>query len=359
MYTSIDYINLRGDIDFSKAPVCTVDQMIFTCLGKPNFTGVIPEEGAGMSFQAAYNGFLKMSEEQQEPGLLESPHFREILPLIANSERYKDITVSNYVRKIDVSKVEQFSALKIEGPDGIDYITFRGTDDTLVGWKENCQLAILDSVAAQRDAVEYLTKLAGESTRRLVVSGHSKGGNLAVYAAANASAEIQDRIDAIYSFDGPGFTGDFLEKESYLNIKDKITTFVPKASIVGMMMRHAGKLKIVDCAKEGVLAHDTFIWALNAKEFEETKQTVASLTFYAAFNELIDGMSIDQRQEFTDEVFDLLSSNGATELNDLTKQNPKEILNMVKNLHHAKELQKFILMLSGRSIKETITRLVP
>jgi len=355
MYTTIDYLNFRQDISFDALPVNMIDRMIFTCMGKPDFTNVVPEDGPGIRYEDTFENFMKMSDEQTEPGLLESPQFRVLMPIIAHSKRYSDVIVSNFVRKIVTEKTEQFSALTVDGPDGFMYVTFRGTDDTLIGWKENCELAIQNEVAAQRDALAYLNKIASLSSRPLLVTGHSKGGNLAVYAASMAEPDVQKRIRGVYSYDGPGFSKEFFEREGYKRIAKRVMTIVPKSSYVGMMMNHAGELRVVDCAKEGLAAHDTYIWGLNPNAFVIAEQTNKSKSFKTTFNELIDRMSPEEKQKFTNDMFEILSSTGAKSLNELSDQSYKQLLQMALGFKDAKEIQKFIISLSGKSFVENIS----
>ena len=247
------------------------------------------------------------------------------------------------------------SALTVHGPNGKLYITYRGTDDTLIGWKENCELAILDSVPAQRDAAAYLETVAAQFPGPIVVSGHSKGGNLAVYAAVNARKDIRDRIEKVISYDGPGFLNDFFKQPGYLDIEDKIMTIVPNASLIGMLMRHAGRLDVVDCKRDGPLAHDIFLWNLLPSGFKRTRKlSEKSEVFHHAIDQTLNKLDMQKRQELVDEIFDVLSSTGADNLLDFTEHSAAQALKLSIRAQKSKEIKQFFLMLSRFFAKDTM-----
>jgi len=290
---------------------------------------------------------------------LESKRLMGILEQVVSSSRYNKIKVSDFENEVSEKYTEQFSALTVHDGMGNIYVTFRGTDDTLIGWKENCKLAILDSVPAQLDASNYLERMAEKYFGKIYVLGHSKGGNLAVYAACNVSKKIQKRIVSVISYDGPGFPIEFYEKEGYQNIKDKITTFVPRVSIVGMLMEYAGNLKVVGTIDEGPMAHDPFTWDLCRDDFcylaEISKK---SQVFHKAITETLAEMDNTKRSEFVEELFDTLGSTGISELKEFTKQSTPKNLLMLKNLSQAKETINFLSKLSEYSIKEGIKKIL-
>ena len=149
----------------------------------------------------------------------------------------------------------QFAALEVVLDDGTSYIAYRGTDDTIVGWKEDFQLSA-GVVPAQRKAADYLNEVAGNSMRKLWVGGHSKGGNLAVYAAAMCEPNVQERIEVVYCNDGPGFLGTFLTTSGFQRILPKIQRFVPEASVIGMILEHGDEPTVISSSQKGILQHD-------------------------------------------------------------------------------------------------------
>lgn len=353
MYTLEDYLNFRGDLSFDVSPVNEIDEMVFSAIGKADFTGILRDGEIGRYSEAFARFFeTKDNDVNARFGLLASPIMMRVLHAISLCPRYADIKISNFINRISTEKTEQMSALTVLGPNDKIYVTFRGTDDTLVGWKENCELAILNSVPAQRDAVTYLETVAEIFKGPLVVTGHSKGGNLAVYAAANADEEIRGRIEKVISYDGPGFRKEFFETEGYQSIQDKVSTLVPKASIVGMLMENAGRLEVVECESEGPAAHDIFVWNLGREGFLRAQDlTEKSLVFRQAIENTLDEMDMTERQEFVNELFEALSSTGAVKLLDFTEQSLAQIIKLSGNFNRSKEIREFILDLSRFFIK--------
>ena len=355
-YTLADYLFFRGDLDYMTAPVNEIDEMVFSSLGKADYTGILAEDETAI-YSDAFNAFFALHGEQEDEalGLLESPILMKTLRTISRCSRYANIVISHFVNKVSTEDTEQMSALTVHGPNGKLYITYRGTDDTLIGWKENCELAILDSVPAQRDAVAYLEMVAAQFPNSIVVSGHSKGGNLAVYAAVNARKDIRDRIEKVISYDGPGFLNDFFKQPGYLDIEDKITTIVPNASCVGMLMRHAGKLDVVDCERDGPLAHDIFFWNLLPSGFERTRKlSEKSEVIHHAIEQTLNKLDMQKRQELVDEIFDVLSSTGADNLLDFTEHSAVQALKLSIRAQKSKEIKQFFLILSRFFAKDTM-----
>ena len=359
-YKLEDYLFFRGAFDYTAAPVNEIDEMVFASLGKADYTGILSADESS-TYANAFNKFFSLHGEQENLalGLLESPIMMKTLHTISKCSRYSNIRISHFVNIVSQEETEQMSALTVHGPNGKIYVTYRGTDDTLIGWKENCELAILESVPAQRDAVAYLETVAAEFQGPIVVSGHSKGGNLAVYAAVNARKEVRERIEKVISYDGPGFFPEFFNQQGYLDIKDRIITIVPNASIIGMLMSHAGRLDVVDCQNEGPLAHDIFIWNLLSNCFERTRKlSEMSAVFHRAIDQTLNKLDMQQRQELVDEIFDVLSSTGADNLLDFTEHTASQALRISVRAQKSKEIKQFFLLLTRYTAKDTMNNTI-
>jgi len=357
MANCLDYIAWRGDLNCAERPVNEVDRMLFSIVGKPDYTGIIPGDGEGIRLEDAVEQYLGAHEDQRKIGLLGSPLLLSVLRSMADAERYRNIRLSAFVNKVLTEEEEQFSALTVSGPEGVNYISFRGTDDSLIGWKENCELAVQESVPAQRDALAYLERAAEVHCGPLVVCGHSKGGNLAVYAACGASPEIQDRILAVYSYDGPGFQENFRKKPGYLRMEDRIVTYVPQKSIVGMLLHCAGTQRIVSTDAGGAAAHDVFNWDVDRENMLPAEELSGlSRRFHFAMNEALDQMTPEERRELVEEIFDVLYSTGAFMLSDFTEQTLRKTLELAKQFRKAPELRAFLLSLSEITLKDAVSR---
>ena len=175
--------------------------------------------------------------ETIDMGVLVPAAIPDMLRKMAASRRFRDMKLNCFVSWLDTEKAEQFAALTIETGDGLLYLSFRGTDDTLAGWKEDFLLACLPEIPAQKMAVQYVRDVARQYPRkRLRLGGHSKGGNLAVYAGVYAPGSVQKRIHAIWSNDGPGFHDDLLDLPEHQRVADRTVSTVPNSSVVGMLL---------------------------------------------------------------------------------------------------------------------------
>lgn len=356
MANALDYIDWRGDLSIQAVPVNEIDKYIFACIGKPDFTGIIPRDNSTtVSIKEASDAYFATHNDADDKlGLIASSKTLPLLRKAAEAERYADVKLSGFINKVIVEKTEQFSALTVQSPDGVNYISYRGTDDTIVAWKEDCELAVLDTVPAQRDALKYLEWAAKAYEGPLVVCGHSKGGNLAVYASCMASEAVQERIIEVYNYDGPGFMEPFFENEGYKRMEKKIRTVVPYKSIVGMLLNQAGALDVIQTEENvGIGGHDGCTWEVCRGRFGHCEElSDMSKIFRAAIAEALDNMDAAERGELVDEIFDVLTSTGAFMLSDFTEQSLRQSLELAKHFRKAPEVRGFIFNMIEKSLKQ-------
>ena len=272
MANLLDYLDWRGDLTLEQAPFNEVDNLILAELSFVDFKGIVPPPGEGDSVplhQAAEAFFDTIpAGETIDMGVLVPAAIPDMLRKMAASRRFRDMKLNCFVSWLDTEKAEQFAALTIETGDGLLYLSFRGTDDTLAGWKEDFLLACLPEIPAQKMAVQYVRDVARQYPRkRLRLGGHSKGGNLAVYAGGYAPGSVQKRIHAIWSNDGPGFHDDLLDLPEHQRVADRIVSIVPKSSVVGMLLEHEEDYTVVDSSQQGLMQHDGFSWEVLGDHF--------------------------------------------------------------------------------------------
>jgi hypothetical protein len=209
--------------------------------------------------------------------------------------------------------------------NGTAVVTYRGTDDTLVGWKEDMNMCFLPVVPAQLKAVEYLHIVAETHKGKIILAGHSKGGNLAVYAAVQCDPDIRERITAIYSNDGPGFGKNILDDPDYQQIRPLICNLVPHSSVVGMLLEHDENFTVVKSRqKSGLLQHNGLSWEILGNSFVHLKDvTPESRKLDRTVNQWIRDMAPEQREEFAEAVYQLFSVDGAQTLTDLVAARKK------------------------------------
>lgn len=344
MTNILDYINWRGDLSFDASPFNEVDNYILAKIGCPDYSGIVPGDGQSVGICDALSQlFAEGNEKKATLGSLSSRSIIPMLKMLPDTVRFSALRLSGFAARTDFEQVEQFSALTVILPDGTNYVSFRGTDDTIIAWKENFYMAAMDAVPAQRDAAEYLAWAAQTYSGPIIVGGHSKGGNLAVYAAASVSPEVQDRIIAVYNNDGPGFREGFLASEGYARIQDRICTILPRHSIVGTLLTQVRTPEVVDCESPGIAAHDGFTWEVMRDRFVRCDGlSRVSEALDTAIDDTLAGMDIDERREFIDDFFHVLTSTGAVYLGDFSERRLHQALEISGNLRGEKEIHKFV-----------------
>ncbi len=334
-YTIQDYIAWRGDIPFAASAFNDVDAAILCQISYLNFDGLLEERSfkqaltlgeLAQRFQAADD--LK---NRLEMGVLINEATAPLLFEAGRSRRFSDIKVTGYVSIIDFGKEEQFSALTYLLGDKTIFLSYRGTDDTIVGWKEDFNLAVSDELPAQRDALAYIGKAARALRGKIRVGGHSKGGNLAVYAAAMATPSVQRRIVSVHNFDGPGFPEEKATSAPFTAICGKIRTFCPQHSIVGMLFCRVGSCTVVESAGSGILQHDLFTWCTLGNDFIQMERLDPSSEFFGAtVNAWISALSIEKRKLLIDTVFDIIAATNARTNSEIEKNIPENLVRIVK-----------------------------
>ena len=343
MANLLDYLDWRGDLTLEQSPFNEVDNLILAELSFVDFKDIVPGPGEGGSVplhQAAEAFFARFPEgEKIDMGVLVPSTIPEMLRKMADAPRFRDMELNCFVDRLDVGKGEQFAALTIETGDGLLYLSFRGTDDTLAGWKEDFELACMPEVPAQKKAVDYVKDVSKQFPRKkLRLGGHSKGGNLAVYAGVFCPASVQRRIAAIWSNDGPGFHEDLLDLPEHQRVAKRIYSIVPKSSVVGMLLEHEEDYTVVDSDQLGFLQHDGFSWQVLGGQFIKLRQVTRQA--HLSDQELrswVHGLSVEQREKFVSAMFDVLSATGAVTLTDLKDDSFKAVGAMVKAM---KDLDK-------------------
>ena len=309
MANYFDYLQWRGDLPFSLVPPCEADKLILSQLSYIFFDGIVPELGTNESIPLgeAAQRVLDVSadiKEKQQVGYLWADD-KKLLEHILSSPRYTDIPVANY-RSVLLEDT-QFAALTFALPNNLTCISFRGTDGSLVGWKEDCALAFSEPVPAQRISVDYVKQIAEITSDRLLVVGHSKGGNMACYACACVPEEVQDRIEAVVSCDGPGLDRSVLQMDGYRRIVSRVEKFVPQSSVVGMLLESEDNYTVIKSDGVGILQHYTSSWQIDRGSFQRVEQpTQTSRYINHVIKEWLDDMSVDKRRAFVNALFDIL-----------------------------------------------------
>ena len=255
--------------------------------------------------------------------------FRLFSAAVSNP-RFNTIKMGAYSEYTSLKEQTQFAAVTALRPDGVLMPLFRGTDDSFVGWKEDFNMSFQYPVPAQEYAAAYVRRIAELWRGPIIPAGHSKGGNLAVYAALNAPAAIQSRIRRVYSLDGPGFPESVVTSQDYTNIIDRIVKIVPDSSIVGMILETPERCVVVASDERGLMQHLPFSWQVEHGNLVQLPDiSPGSQYFNRALNEWLAKLTYDQRQHTIDALFTLLMSTGAERFPDMLGALPRTLPHML------------------------------
>lgn len=332
MANIFDYIDWRGDLTFLQTQFNEIDNLILSRLSYFDFDGII-KENEEITLKQAYERFEKRGLENAH--ILQKEDI-DLFPALAKSERFGNLLLTKYINKRDMKQEKQFSAITIILPNETSYISFRGTDNTLVGWKEDFNMSFMKLVPSQIDAKNYLNDISNDFKGNLIVGGHSKGGNLAVYASAFCNSSVQEKIIEVYNNDGPGFLEEIIETENYQKILGKIHTYLPQSSIIGRLLNHEEKYTVVKSTQIGIYQHDLYSWQLMGNKFVEMKEVTNESEFIDKTLKIwLQTLSIEQREKFWMVLFEILGSTNAETLSQISEKwfaNSKTILLTYKNL---------------------------
>lgn len=341
MGNMLDYLDWRGDLTFGQSPFNEVDNVILSQLAYVNFDGIVPPEGSDADLsiaEAAQVYFQQYSEEviHNYGYLLRSSV--QLLRKLSRTERFADARLSRFQNVIDLDETKQFAAVHIQLSDGTVFVAFRGTDETIIGWKENFSMSFQSTIPAQFEAVRYLEHTAGQDAFPLRLGGHSKGGNLAVYAAVMCNPAIKARIMEVYNNDGPGFAPAFFEHEAYEIMHGKIRTIVPRLSIVGMLLEHEEPQIIVNSNQSLLWQHDAFSWEVEGPRFVCVDQVGReSRIIEAALKSWLKQLSQSERKAFVDNLFWVFAEADVWTMDDLTRAKWKKAIQMIRALNQSQE----------------------
>ena len=352
MADMFEYLSWRGDLAFGDVPPTAVDALILSTLVYCDFAGIVPEDGATpVSLQAAAEAFLALPDPEVR---VRVKNDLRLLEAAAAAPRFQGIRLSHY-RSILVPEADtQFAAMAAALPDGTVCLVFRGTDYSLTGWKENFNMSFSDSVPAQREAAAYTAEFAASHPVLLRLCGHSKGGNLAVYAAAKAPEAIRRRILNIYNLDGPGFTEGFLADPGYLATVPKIRTVIPESSIIGILLEHEGDYTVIRSRQVGILQHEPYSWEIMGGDFIRVKEISGSTLFVdRTIKNWIRDMSSEERSAYVEALFGLLSAGGAGTVQDLL--HPKNIRSFFSTLKSDEPTRKLLSEEFTELLKAAVT----
>ena len=363
MDTIVDYIDWRGDITFEQSGFNEVDNLIFSQIAYLNLgvvKGMVPISELGERY------IKMMAARDGNPDVYVSPLTTRVEKMFlkaAKSRRFKDVKVTDFVNKFDEVKESQFSAMTFIIDEKTVYVSYRGTDDTIVGFKENLNMAFSAPVPGQLDAVEYLKSILSKfDHEEILVGGHSKGGNFAVYAVSGLNDIQRERIKTVYNNDGPGFTENILNSHGYRETVGKVKKYIPKDSFVGILMDDEEEYIVINAhGSSGILQHDGLNWDVRGTGFVKMPGVTPKSQFVdKTIKHWLEGLDRKEREEFVEELYDIVKrSMQANKLNDISENRLKMTYRFFKKVGSMEDdkremMQNTVMKLiqSGSEIKK-------
>lgn len=346
----IDYIEWRGDLSFENSPINEIDDIIFSRFSYIPFKCIELKDIDTIGDIA-----LKMKDLDIDNYLWDDD--KVFLQKIGNCKRFKNIKVSDYIEIFDKAAEKQFAAITLWIQDSKKYISFRGTDSSLVGWKEDLNMGFRKDVPSQKEAVKYLDSIANKYKDNLIVGGHSKGGNLAVYSAVFCKDNVKDRIERVINADGPGFDNSVILTKNYKKMLNRIQTYIPQSSIVGRLLEHEEQYQVVKSVQKGIMQHDIYSW-----EIEPTKLiriptvTNNSEIFNGIVSDWLKNTTPKQRENFINVIYEIIMETQAQKTSDFRVETVKKIaiiLNGYRNVsgEDKKEIEQMVKLLLESTFK--------
>lgn len=354
--TIIDFVKWRGDLNFQKQPYQQVDYLILSNLAYIQFEQFIESTSLfPLTIAQAY-------ELYQKKNLKVDNESYELFQEMAQYQRYQNIQIMSYINEIDKELVKQFAGVTFLLENQTLFIAYRGTDSSLIGWHEDFLMLCENVVPSQISAVQYLQKISqipystpflqslknqnlGTIKERIIkhfqykkhgypilLAGHSKGGNLAMYAGCFVEEKIQERILKIYNYDGPGFQDEIIQSSQYKKMLPRIMSYIPHYSFFGIVLLHEEAYQVVHSENQGMLQHNTFSWSVTAQGFIKDELSYESVQFAIKVILFLEKMNFDERKVFVDTMFSLFDSLNLNTFDDLSHITYKQILSAIKEL---------------------------
>ena len=354
MANIIDYIKWRGDVAFTESPFNEVDALIFSELSYVHFddlvTGSLGAKGVPLSTLA--EKFYSLHYDKSYTGaIIPVELILELFKAAAESVRFSTVTVKGFVNEIDLKAQKQFCAMCFDITKDATVVAFRGTDDTIIGWKEDINMAFFTPIPAQKQGAEYLSSVISRSNKsKYYVCGHSKGGNVATYAALKTPISLQKKIEGVYCFDGPGFMESYCNTVKNSRMLQKTYKFMPEGTIIGAIFDSVENCSFVKSTAKGLYQHDGFTWEVLGKELVRAeKQSKSSLEFHNLRDNVVVNMTDKEKKDFSDALYTFFTVNESVTLTDIVSDKFKFLVGILKTDDKTK---KTVFSTLNRFIKE-------
>ena len=344
MANILDYLDWRGDLTFDKDAFNQVDALILAQLSYLPFDSIVPDSfSADISIGETAAAFDPERVDAKQISFCYMQD-QELLKKLGESERFRDIRLTGYVSRTDENDDSQFSAVTCLMPDGNSFISFRGTDGSIVGWKEDFNFSYMAETPGQRFAVEYVNAYAALSEGRLCLGGHSKGGNFAVYASVFCDESAQNRIDKVFDFDGPGFRDEIADSPEYAAVIPKIISVIPQSSLVGQLLTSNTDHKIVTSKAYGVAQHLSYAWEIMRHDFVYADElSKLGLFINRTMTGWLNDLDDDTRHMLTEAIFDVIQASDTDTFYEMQQHKLRSVRAILKAMRQLEPEQQAVL----------------
>lgn len=352
-----DYLAWRKDILIEHDGLNEIDHLILCRLAYIRFDDIVsPSFETSITLEEASKYCFLKENEREYFFILDDDE--RLLRECSSSKRFKDIRVCAYVNHFDELSEKQFCAVTFIFPNNIMYIAFRGTDSTMVGWKEDFNMTFQKEIPAQIESVRYLKEIIYHHEGNFYVGGHSKGGNLAVYSSMRLSYVEQTRLLGVYNLDGPGFDDVVIQSDSFNIIKDKLHTYVPQGSIIGMLLEHEENFTVIHSSENGFMQHDLYSWEIQPVSFVYVDSLTNSSQFIdMTLREWLNTMDVESREKFVDGMYQIFLSTNADNVHEL--KSTKSVMTIIKTYKNMDDKTKEVLLLGFEKLKVSLKKTTP
>lgn len=305
----LDYIYWRGDLNFEQDPLNEIDALLFSEFAYIDFSRLAPKrlEKGLLTIKKAANLWEDANREDYMPtGYLHHKKAYEALTLAGASKRFEHLVIKKHIKEISLAEESQFGVTTFHRNDEPFFIAFEGTDLRSLAWKEDLQMTYLPTIPSQQKAVDFLNQHFATYPQEVAIGGHSKGSNLAIYAAIFVDEPYQNLIKNVYGYDGPGFPKEHLEQENYSRVAHRIQSFIPQDSIIGLMLHKLEKETVVYSRASELEQHDVYSWEIKGNRFVPSELTTNAKKIQQILNEFLDELSLKDREHFSETLFTIL-----------------------------------------------------
>jgi len=329
-----NYIEKYKNISFRRRGLTPLDVMAINEISYVALSEVVSKEfdfGKACGIKDILNYYNEHEKELKTNNILFPSKRVKLLRLMANSRRFRDIELCAYREELDILNEVQFCACIVKVPFVADFITFRGTDDNVVSWKEDFKMSYLSKIPAQKLACKYLKEALDNLNGSFILTGHSKGGNLAVYSAACVDESLRERIERIYTYDAPGVHESVVESEGYRAIKSKVIAYVPEDTVVGVLLETDVQTVVIKSKLFGVMQHIVYNWQIKGHDFDKAKKrTDGSILFEKALKQWMKNYTEEELKVICDVAFDLFADIKIVSFLEFKDEFHKKVSDLIK-----------------------------